>query len=550
MNDWGPRSWGKVAASACAALLLTEAEAARAQAEPPPTVPLTAELKAELDSYVASVLVEFDVPGAALAVIQGSEVVYTRAFGVRDVESQAPVNVDTRFMIGSVTKSMTATLAATLVDDGLVDWDDAAFDLLPAFSMSDPDLTPLVRLRDLLGHMSGLPRDDVALFFDFQSPFELMSSVAALPSLAPPGQLFEYQNQVFAIGGFALARAAGAGLTPRALARGYASSMQERVFDRVGMPRTTLDFERALRGNNRALPHAYDPITARVTPVPAGFERFAIPVAPSGAVWSSVEDMARYMVTQVQEGVNVEGERVVSVEELLTTHTAQVPIAEGMGYGLGWLVMQDGPVKVITHDGGTAGFSSLVFAAPDQDFALVVLSNRAVGALFQEAVRRYVVELVLGVEHEGDVDLLAQDEALRAAYAGLLAATAPVTPRAAEPLVGRYERGVSVSHRGEFLVIGSVYGELSFLAVPGNEGVFISVGNVVTRLVAQLTENEAGELILALGLPNFETGELMQSIELSRLTPRHPRCRPHRGPRHDLRRLWGGQRHVPPWHLR
>jgi hypothetical protein len=79
---------------------------------------------------------------------------------------------------------------------------------------------------------------------------------------------------------------------------------------------------------------------------------------------------------------------------------------------------------------------------------------------------------------------------------------------------------------------------VSFLAVPDYEGVFISVGNVLTQLVAQLTADEAGQPALALGIPNVETGELIQAIQLPKLAPREPRPRPHHGRRMDLRRFW------------
>jgi CubicO group peptidase (beta-lactamase class C family) len=90
-------------------------------AAPTSVVPLTAELRAELDAYLEQAIVRFEVPGAAVALVQEGKVAYARGLGVRDLGTRAPVGVETRFMIGSLSKPLTALMAATLVDDGVLE---------------------------------------------------------------------------------------------------------------------------------------------------------------------------------------------------------------------------------------------------------------------------------------------------------------------------------------------------------------------------------------------------------------------------------------------
>ena len=85
-------------------------------------LPLTSEHQAELAEYIAGMLEKSGIPGAAVAVVQGGDVVYQQGFGMRELGEPAPVTPDTLMMIGSITKSMTSTMAATVVDDGELTW--------------------------------------------------------------------------------------------------------------------------------------------------------------------------------------------------------------------------------------------------------------------------------------------------------------------------------------------------------------------------------------------------------------------------------------------
>ncbi len=84
-------------------------------------------------------------------------------YGVRGLRAPERVDRQTRFLVGSVTKPMTTTLAATLVSEGRLGWDDPVVDHLPSFALSQPEWSALVRLRDAFGHTSGVPRSDGAL---------------------------------------------------------------------------------------------------------------------------------------------------------------------------------------------------------------------------------------------------------------------------------------------------------------------------------------------------------------------------------------------------
>jgi CubicO group peptidase (beta-lactamase class C family) len=116
-----------------------------------------AALQSELDSYVQSALVAFDVPAAAVAVLKDGKVAYRGAFGVRGARRTTPVDTRTLFMVGSITKSMTSTMVATLVDDKIVGWDAPVAPLLPTFALAQPEYESSVTLRHLLSHQSAVP---------------------------------------------------------------------------------------------------------------------------------------------------------------------------------------------------------------------------------------------------------------------------------------------------------------------------------------------------------------------------------------------------------
>jgi CubicO group peptidase (beta-lactamase class C family) len=119
-----------------------------------------AEFVPELDRLAADVMGDWAVPGAALAVVQNGKVALAKASGQRDVEANLPVTSTTQFLIGSITKSFTATGVALLRNEGRLDWTKPARDYIPEFRLHDPVATERVTVRDLLCHQSGLPRHD------------------------------------------------------------------------------------------------------------------------------------------------------------------------------------------------------------------------------------------------------------------------------------------------------------------------------------------------------------------------------------------------------
>src|SRR5215831_18732965 len=124
-----------------------------------PSAPIT-DFVTELDTLVADAMSEWKIPGLAIAVVQNGAVALLKAYGLRDVEAQLPVSIDTHFLISSITKSFTATGLALLVDERRLDWTKPVRDYLPEFRLHDAVATERITVRDLLCHHSGLPRHD------------------------------------------------------------------------------------------------------------------------------------------------------------------------------------------------------------------------------------------------------------------------------------------------------------------------------------------------------------------------------------------------------
>lgn len=121
---------------------------------------VVAEPLGQLDDYVNAAAKEWQVPGAAVAVVKDGEVVHVRGYGVTKVGGNHAVNAKTVFPLASITKNFTATALAVLVEDGKVSWDDPIVRHLPDFRFGDDYRTKHTTIRDLLCHRTGLERGD------------------------------------------------------------------------------------------------------------------------------------------------------------------------------------------------------------------------------------------------------------------------------------------------------------------------------------------------------------------------------------------------------
>ena len=364
-----------------------------------------ARLKA-LETFIESAREKTHVPGAAVAVVQDGKIVFEKGFGVRERGKKEPVTHRTRFMIGSVTKSLSTLLISSLVDDGKVKWDARVKELLPTFETGDAAFTDKVTLAHTFCACTGMPRRDLNLIFEYgaHKPEDSFKAFIGLKPTTGLGETFQYSNQMTALGGFLAARIA----EPRKpLAAAYASAMKARVFVPMGMTDTTASFEEGRKGAV-ASPHGGSLVGPHdeATVLPPAIERFVEPLAPAGAVFSTAHDMARYALVELAKGKTPEGKQAFGEANLLERRKARVRVGAKGAYGLGLATSTLRGVPVVTHDGGTFGFVARFALFPDKNVGLVVLTNTtSAGALFVDAVTQRLVELAFSGKEQAARDL-------------------------------------------------------------------------------------------------------------------------------------------------
>ena len=348
---------------------------------------------AELDAFVEELMKLSGTPGLELAVIEDGEVVHARGFGVRALGKEDPVDADTLMMIGSVTKSMTTLLMASLVDEGRFAWDQKAKEVYPAFELGDPALARSLTMEELVCACAGLPRKDMTLILEFEGKpaKRIFDELALIKPTTGLRETFQYQNHMVAAAGFMAAHALSPGVEP---AHAYADAMQERVFGPLGMKRTTLDFLKVKRDSNHALPHSLD-IDEKHRPVKLEHEDFARFVGPSGGVWSNVSEMARYVANELARGSS---SLVASEANKRKRWEKQVAVSTDTYYGLGLLVEDKRGLTHVSHSGGTMGFVTLLGFYPDKGLGYVMIANGDSGYAVEAAVRTRLVEMWFGID--------------------------------------------------------------------------------------------------------------------------------------------------------
>jgi CubicO group peptidase (beta-lactamase class C family) len=336
--------------AACAAVgLLASLVAAAAVAAPGPD-------RGAVDRFLADALGTTRLPGMAVAITRGPEVVHVVGFGTDG--RGGSVTPHTRFRIASLTKSFTASAVLQLVAVGRVDLDAPVQTYLPGFTLADPAPGARITVRHLLNQTSGIADTGFPAVTD--SEYDLEQRIASMRSarlVSKPGSEFHYSDLNYQV----LAR-----LIEVVTGTPWAQHLAEHVFVPLGMRRTV-----ATAAAEQAVQVAPDLAQGHVlvfgTPV-ARPELDGL-VAGSGGVVSTAEDIARWLVAHSTGG------GALLPPEMVTLMQTAPPDVPG-DYGMGWQVItpEQGPRR-IEHTGVLSTFSAVQVLLPDSGYGFALLFN-------------------------------------------------------------------------------------------------------------------------------------------------------------------------------
>jgi CubicO group peptidase (beta-lactamase class C family) len=273
--------------------------------EPPPspeTPPaLSGELRQRLDQFVTERMLRGHVPGLSLVVVKDGEPVYVKGYGSENLETGQPMTEHSLVSLGSTTKAMTALALMQLVEQGLVDVEAPVTRYLPWFQTADGQGGAIL-VKHLLSHSSGLPASFVWDGATDDGALERRGRALANVHLRfTPGAGWEYANDGFAVLGLIVQAVSG---------MPYEDYMALHVFQPLGLEHTTFG---ALPARQGALSQGYVWTRGEVRPVPAVMSRAQHPAGT--ALFSSAEDVARYLVMMVGKGQGSSA-RVLSTESV------------------------------------------------------------------------------------------------------------------------------------------------------------------------------------------------------------------------------------------
>jgi CubicO group peptidase (beta-lactamase class C family) len=293
--------------------------------------------------------------GLSISVGVKGEIVWSEGFGHADLEQQVPVTRDTKFRIGSVSKSVTAAALAQLVEQGKLDLDAPVQRYVPSF----PDKGKPVSIRQLAGHLAGIRHykgDEFLLARRFNSVTESLAIFKDDPLLFDPGTRYSYSSY-----GWNLLSAVVEG----ASGQNFLDYMRANVFERLALKSMAAD------ENDKIIAHRtrfYQRNSAgAVTNAPYVDNSYKW---AGGGLLSTTDDLVRFAFAHLQPGF-------LKAETLAVLFTSQkTNVGELTNYGIGWSVRADDKGRrTVSHSGGSVGGTTMLLIYPDSGIVVAMAVN-------------------------------------------------------------------------------------------------------------------------------------------------------------------------------
>ncbi len=350
---------------------------------------------AAIAAYGPRALAEQGAPGMSVAITDRTHTLKILTFGYANVESKTPVTENTRFPIGSISKSMTSLALLQLHDRGLVDLNAPVKRYLPWWSIGGGDR---VLVHELLSHTGGIP-DDYTLEGSYS--YEI-AALRNAHTIFTPGTKWSYSNDGFATVGAIEATVSG---------RSWQDGIESAVFTPLGMAHSSAYFDARTMADTATGYIFRDGDLVATPPNPALIPAQAVDfLNPAGSVISTPGDMAAYMRFYLNNGESAQGTRLLHAATFTAMTTpdrlsngkpagaASPEVAEWpefyTRYGYGLAVFNTNGDHLIGHTGGINGYTACMQANLTRGFGVIAMANLIEAPLHPCAIVKYAIAVL------------------------------------------------------------------------------------------------------------------------------------------------------------
>jgi CubicO group peptidase (beta-lactamase class C family) len=345
----------------------------------------------KLDEDIQNAMKDFNVPGMAVGIVKNDSIVYQKGFGVKNVKSEDPIDINTIFGLGSTTKTFTSGLAAILVNEGIINWDDKVIQYLPAFELYNQYVTNEVTIRDLLSHRVGIEAANILWLGSKFSREEIIKKTKYLKPEYGFRARYLYNNIMILTAGYLMGKVTG---------KTWDNLIYEKIFNPLDMKSSSTSIRDLKNYKNIATPHNHE--GDKLIPISWGN---IDNIGPAGSINSNLADMLKWVRLHLNEGTlnGVTFWTKKIQREMQTPNSIINSKTKGfthfMTYGLGWNIWDFKGKITIWHNGMCDGFFSLIYILPEENLGIVILQNINRPLFAQRLILR-IIDAYLGIPKE------------------------------------------------------------------------------------------------------------------------------------------------------
>ncbi len=348
-----------------------------------------------LDKQLNEILKETKAPGFAVAIVEGSEVVYAKGFGYRDYENKIPADANTLFPIGSCTKAFTSAVLGQLRDEEKLSFDDSPIQYIPELRFYNNEMNNGITIEDMMYHRTGLPRHDYSWYlFPSNNKDSLLMRLRYHEPYIGLRKEWHYNNFMYLGLGVIAERLTG---------NSWEDNVRERFFEPLEMTRSNLSIKELEGSENVALGY-----TLTKDKEIKKLDYYHISgMSPAGSINSSVNEMSNWLKVWINKGV-FEGEEIISPEYIKEAITGHMAMGEDLpdeefediymsSYGYAWMNLSYKGHYRVSHGGNIDGFSANVAFYPTDSMGVIILTNQH-GSAVTGIVRNIVADRMLRLD--------------------------------------------------------------------------------------------------------------------------------------------------------